>query len=338
MHFSLSTLMVARAATGLAAVMPLPKSAPLAEDAPAWYLVVKRATAASSLVPAKVISLKYAPAKAPSEHHATLSGHMKLPSVVLEGVISGVKCGGSGVTVPFTKAADYADAKKWPTKNLLLVATDQGGCAGAGERGVWAVSAAKFDDDAKTGVFTAKKTTLAEQMSDVTITWTTGGNNPKAKRGLDMRLNSDMSGGTVTKGPVSLTADVAKFTGDIKVSGRLSFNFGTFKPTGLTIDLAYDSAIDMKLTTAVTAETDISRWELKPSKSAITPFTIPGVLDVGPVLEIAIGAEIGVKGSLEVKTDMRAEFKGATVHVDFLDIKKSPSPRSKTSPASRPPS
>ncbi|KLU86288.1 hypothetical protein MAPG_05304 [Magnaporthiopsis poae ATCC 64411] len=322
MHFSLPILAAAQAAPCLAAVMSPAESALLPEDAPVWYPVVKRATA-SGLVPTKAISLTYASARAPSEDHATLSGHMKLPSVVLEGFISSVKCGGSGVTVPFTKAADFADAKTWPTRDLVLIITDQGGCAGAGERGVWVVSAAKFDDDAKTGVFTAEKTTLAEQMSDAAITWTTGGSKRRAKRGLDVRLNKDLSGGKISKGPVRLAADAAKFTGDVKVSGGLSFNFRTLELTGLTVDLAYDSAIDLRLTTVVTSKTGISRLELNPTTSVISPFTIPGVLDVGPMLQIAIGAEVAVKGSVKVKTNMHAEFKGATVHVDLLDIKKS---------------
>ncbi|KAL8367146.1 hypothetical protein RB595_008904 [Gaeumannomyces hyphopodioides] len=340
MHFSLSTLIVAQAATGLAAVMPLPKSAPLPADATVWRPVIRRQVAATRLVPATAISLVYAPAPpmnspdpvlslpgkpAPiqaSNDVANLGGNMKLPSVVLEGVASSVKCAATEVTVVFNNDADLASAKKWPTKDLLLLTTDAGGCATSGERGVWVISGSKFDDKAKSGVFAAKQTSLTEQLSDVDITFQTAGSS-KTKRGLDLKLSADLSGKNIIKqGPFTMDADVAKYTGDIKISGGLKFNFLKFKLTSMYVDLAYDSVFDLNLTTSVDSGKDLAKWDIKPVSQSVSAFTIPGLLDVGPILEFGLGAEIGVKGSVVLKTGVHTEFKGSTVHIDFLDTKK----------------
>ncbi|EJT77269.1 hypothetical protein GGTG_07181 [Gaeumannomyces tritici R3-111a-1] len=335
MHFSLSTLIVAQAVTGLAAVMPLPKSAPLPEGATVWRPLVGRQLTAPRLIPATAVSLVYTPAPplyspvpgrpAPitaSKDRAVVTGNMKIPSVVLEAVTATVSCTTSQVSVVFKNDAGLADAKKWPTKDLLLLTTEAGGCAKPGERGVWIISGSKFDDKAKSGVFAAKQTSLTEQLSDVDITFKTAGA-PKTKRGLDLKLNADLSGKNIIKqGPFSMDADVAKYTGDILISGGLKFDFLKLKLTSMFIDLNYDSIFDLNLTTSVKSGKDLAKWDIKPISQSVSAFTIPGVLDVGPILEFGLGAEIGVKGSVVLKTDIHTEFKGSSVHINFLDTKK----------------
>ncbi|KAI6381329.1 hypothetical protein MCOR25_001261 [Pyricularia grisea] len=350
MQFSLTSILFAHSVAAAAVASPAPAAAVPGAEPLVLRAVWKRQTKAVSLAPANKISLKYSGDSSSSKGltsgsllgsggsssiaaskgvtSASIDGNMKLPSVVLESIatIKGVSCATKGsVIIPFTDATDYASAKKqWPAKDFVFVTTSDGSCASDGQRGFYSVSALAFDDKKTTVTATAASAAIKDVMNDAQVQWaTTPG--AKAKRSLDLDLSIDLSGKKlVDQGPFSVTADVAKYTGDISISGSLSFNFLKLKLSSMSVDLDYNSALALNLTTAVKASKDTTQsLKFEPLDATVSAFSIPGILDVGPLLSFGLGVELSASGTVTVKTGILTTFTDSKVHLDFIDAKSS---------------
>ncbi|TLS22621.1 uncharacterized protein PpBr36_06468 [Pyricularia pennisetigena] len=351
MQLTLTSILFAHSVAAAAVAAPSPAAAAPGSEPEILRAVYKRQVQAVSLVPAKKISLKYggevvsgkplpitggptlgvgggSSTKAKGATSASIDGNMKLPSVVLETIpsIKGVSCTTKGsVIIPFTDAADFASAKKqWPAKDFVVVTTSDGSCAADGQRGFYSVSALAFDDKKTTVTATATVAAIKDVMNDAQVQWkTTPGD--KAKRSLDVDVAVDLSGKKlVDQGPFSVTADVAKYTGDISISGSLSFDFLKLKLSAMSVDLDYNSALALNLTTAIKAtKATTESLKFEPLDATVSAFSIPGILDVGPMLSFGLGVELSASGSVTVKTGILTTFTDSKVHLDFLDSKSS---------------
>ncbi|TLS20896.1 uncharacterized protein PpBr36_10779 [Pyricularia pennisetigena] len=255
-----------------------------------------------------------------------VDGKMKFPSIVLENIntIKSVTCTKGLVNIAFSNADAYQTSKLWPNNKFVVITTSSGGCAADGERGLYLVKSIEFDDKKNTLIVSADATTVDKVMETAHVTWV---KNPTApsKSGLNFPINIDLSGtDIVSKGPLSLTADVAKYTGNVGFSGSLDFNFLTGKLNKMTADMSYNSVLALNLTAALTAkDSQSAMYQFAPVEAKVAPFSIPGILDMGPILTFGLGVEFGAKGQVKVATGMRSEIKDGTVHIDFVDGKKS---------------
>ncbi|TLD21325.1 hypothetical protein PspLS_09241 [Pyricularia sp. CBS 133598] len=255
-----------------------------------------------------------------------VDGKMKFPSIVLENIntVKSVTCTKGLVNIVFTNQDAFETSKLWPNNKFILITADSGGCAPAGERGLFLVTSIKFDDKAKTLIASADPTTVDKVMENAHVKWTKKSTAPN-NAGMNFPINIDLSGTDIAKkGPLSLKADVAKFTGSVGFSGSLDFDFLTGKLKQMTGDMNYNSVLALNLSAALTAKDSQSTMhQFAPVEAKVATFSIPGILDVGPILTFGLGVEFGAKGEIKVATGMRSEIKDSTVHIDFLDAKKS---------------
>lgn len=62
-------------------------------------------------------------------------------------------------------------------------------------------------------------------------------------------------------------------------------------------------------------------YSFSPADISVSAFSIPGILDVGPRLEFALGVEVAVSGQVEISADLTADLAVGHVQVTFPDSK-----------------
>ena len=92
-----------------------------------------------------------------------------------------------------------------------------------------------------------------------------------------------------------------------------------FKLTKLYIDLDLSLAAATNIKVAAGAAYDNDVYTSTPALVSVSAFSIPGILDVGPILEFSLGVEVMVSGEVDISTDLSATIADGSAHLDLLD-------------------
>ncbi|KAH7347708.1 hypothetical protein B0T11DRAFT_322375 [Plectosphaerella cucumerina] len=276
-----------------------------------------------TLTPAKEILLGYAA----GDMTAVVDAALKQPAVALEEVdgIATVKCTDADISVTFSDdAALKAASAAWPASDFIIVTySPEGGCNTADERGWYAVTGLTFDDASLTAVAAGKRSTLDEQSEDAVVEFDT--TPAAARRDLSASVGGEISGTVIDTENLKIVLDEARFESNIRLKGGFRFNFLKFKPSKMYIDVDYSGLVNLNVSAHVAASFSSDLYNYTPLSASVSAFTIPGILDVGPIAEFGVGIEFAAEGSLDASLGLHSEIANGQVHLDLLDSGKTTS-------------
>lgn len=278
---------------------------------------------AAILTPRTNVSLAY---EGVNDTNALVHASMKYPSVLLENIeaLSGVRCSATGVVLTFNNSAEYTESLAiWPTSDFILFTNHLGDCDAENERGVYLVEDLAYDNSSLTITATANKTELKDQLDDAYIDFNSIADTTPTKRGISASVSADLSGATLIKtDPLTIVANEAKLESTIKLNGHVHYNFLKFKLEEFYIDVDYSSLLNLNVSAKVHAEYSTDLYNYTPLSASVSAFTIPGVIDVGPMIEFGLGIEFAASGTVEASVDLQSQLTNSNVHLDFLDAGK----------------
>ncbi|EUC41202.1 hypothetical protein COCMIDRAFT_40603 [Bipolaris oryzae ATCC 44560] len=274
-----------------------------------------------ALVPAKKIILGYAAAGMA----ALVDVAMKQPAVALEEVagITSVKCTSAAVSMKFSNAAAVkAASTAWPKSNFIIITySPDGGCNTADERGFYTVSALKFDEASLTATASAVRSALDKQSEDAVVEFDT--TTAPAKRDFQSSIGGEINGTLVDTKNLKIVVDKAKYESNIRIKGGFRFNFLKFKPSKMYLDVDYSGLVNLNISTTVAASFSSKLYNYEPLSASVSAFSIPGILDVGPIAQFALGVEFAASGTVNATLGLQSEIVNGQVHLDLLDSNKS---------------
>ncbi|KAL0940080.1 isoamyl alcohol [Colletotrichum truncatum] len=328
MKSTLSTLLAAQALFNTAWSIALP-SREVVAPSPALLRPVKRQASvpATPLGPAKFtpktnVTLEYEGLNATN---AFVHAEMKQPSVLLEHIetISDITCSDTGIVLKFSATEDYNTClSAWPSKNFIMVTNHNGTCDSEHERGIYVVEGYTFDNTTLTLTASSTRVQIRDQLNDAIIDFKHTGT-ATTKRDLSGTISADLSGSTlIATDPLTIVANEAKFESTINLSGHVHYNFWKFKVDELYIDFDYSSALNLNISSIVNAEYSTDVYNYNPLSVSVSAFSIPGIIDVGPMVDFGLGIEFAASGSVKASVDVVSTIPEATVHLDFLDKTK----------------
>lgn len=334
MKFTLSTLLAFQALAGssLSAALPPSREASILPSKTILRPVQRRQNSvpAVPLGPAKFtpktnVTLPY---EGINDTNALVRAMMKHPAILLETIdtISDVQCSDTGVVLKFSSTEDYKTCLgAWPANDFIMVTNHANGCDGENERGIFVVQGYTFDDATLTLTAAATRAAIRDQMDDAVIDFQHTGT-ATTKRGLSGSISADLSGSTlIATDPLTIVANEAKLESAISLAGHVHYSFWQFKVTEFYIDLDYSSALNLNVSAAVNAEYSTDLYNYNPLAVSVSAFTIPGIIDVGPMVEFALGIEFAAAGAVKASVDFVSTITDANVHLDFLDASKTSS-------------
>ncbi|EMD66879.1 hypothetical protein COCSADRAFT_82403 [Bipolaris sorokiniana ND90Pr] len=275
------------------------------------------------MVPTKEIILGYA-AEGMS---ALVDVAMKQPTVVLEEVagITSVKCTDSAVSMIFSDtAAVKAASAAWPKSNFIIITySPDGGCNTADERGFYTVSAISFDEASFTATASGQRSALDEQSEDAVVEFDTI--TAPAKRDLQTSFSGEINGTLIDTGNLKIVVDQAKFESNIRIKGGFRFNFLKFKSSKMYLDIDYSGLVNLNVSTTVAASFSSDMYKYQPLSASVSAFSIPGILDVGPIAKFGLGVEFAASGTVDASLGLHSEIVNGQVHLDLLDSNKTSS-------------
>ncbi|GFF32048.1 hypothetical protein IFM46972_03417 [Aspergillus udagawae] len=282
--------------------------------------VLRRDTTAASIEPAPAISLYYQAVNS-SSIGALVQADLYLPSIVLEDIndLSSVACSAESVTVTFNSSTTFNQAySSWRRADLLLVTNHLGNCDAEAERGIYHAKSLLFDASTLTITASTSKTNLQEQAKAVTIAF--GQPVPSQhKRQLAASVDLAWSGDLIRTNSLTIHADKATLDAAITIDGIIAYNIETKTATTLGLDIAV--ALDSTLSLSVSAGGSFLRnvYTYRWSPVAAAGFSIPGILTVGPMLDLNVGVDLGMNGTAEVSSNMTMATNGL-FHLDLLNM------------------
>ncbi|KAK0118074.1 hypothetical protein ONS95_012382 [Cadophora gregata] len=264
---------------------------------------------------------------------------MKYPTVVLEDIASiiNVDCTADSVAVTFNDTATFAKAQSvWASKSnasMVLITNHLGDCDAELERSYFLTNSISFDDE----TLVATASTQAANISTVaTYTTISFGNIEAAvanatndKRALVVDPKYTFSPSIALAEDtvlfeydpyVTITADNASFSSDITFSGYLAYNWWLWKLEAFYFDIDADFKADLGLSADVKASYETA-FSYAPA-SLYYGVSVPGVLELGPMLQFSVGTEIGVSAAAQLSTAFEVALANGNVHLDVLDSKK----------------
>lgn len=274
-----------------------------------------------ALVPAKEIVLGYA-----AEGMAALVDvAMKQPAVVLEEVagITSVKCTDAAVSMTFSDTASVkAASTAWPTSNFIIITySPDGGCNTADERGFYTISDLVFDEASFTATASGVRSALDEQSEDAVVEFDTI--TAPTKRDLEASIGGEIHGTLVDTENLKIVVDTAKFESNIRIKGGFRFNFLKFKPSKMYLDVDYSGLMNLNVSTTVAASFSSDIYNYEPLSASVSAFSIPGILDVGPIAQFGLGVEFAASGTVDATLGLHSEIVNGQVHLDLLNSNKS---------------
>ncbi|KAH6695796.1 hypothetical protein F5X68DRAFT_164172 [Plectosphaerella plurivora] len=276
-----------------------------------------------TLTPAKEIVLGYAA----GDMTALVDAALKQPAVALEEVdgIATVKCTDADISMTFSDdAALKAASAAWPKSEFIIVTySPEGGCNTADERGWYDITGLTFDDASLTAVATGKRSTLDEQSEDAVVEFDT--TPAPVRRDLSASVSGEISGTVVDTENLKIVLDEARFESNIRLKGGFRFNFLKFKPSKMYLDVDYSGLVNVNVSTHVAASFSSDLYNYTPLSASVSAFTIPGILDVGPIAEFGVGIEFAAEGSVDASLALHSEITNGQVHLDLLDSSKTTS-------------
>ncbi|KAF7176111.1 hypothetical protein CNMCM7691_001587 [Aspergillus felis] len=282
--------------------------------------VLRRDTTAASIEPASAISLYYQAVNS-SSIGALVQADLQLPSIVLEDVndVSRVTCSAESVTVTFNSTTIFNQAyTSWPRADLLLVTNHLGNCDAEAERGIYHAASLNFDASTLTITASTSKTNLQEQAKAVTIAF--GHSTPSQhKRELATSVDLAWSGDLIRTTGLTIHANNATLDAAVTIDGIIAYNIETKTATtlGLDIAVALDSTLSLSVSAAGSFLRNVYTYRWSPIEAA--GFSIPGILTVGPVLDLNVGVDMGMNGTADVSSNMTMATSGL-FHLDLLNM------------------
>jgi hypothetical protein len=311
-QMALSILTIAACLSVIASAHPL--------AARLYPTVLRRDTTAAGLEPASAISLYYQAVNSTSIG-AVVQADLQLPSIVLEDVndISSVACSAESVTVMFNSTATFHQAyTSWPRSHLLLVTNHLGNCDAKAERGIYHAASLSFDHSTLTVTASTSRTNLQEEAKTVTIAF--GHSAPSQhKRELTNSIDLAWSGDLIRTPGLTIHANQATLDAAITIDGLIVYNAETKTASSVGIDIAL--ALDSTLNTFTSAAGSFLRnvYTYKWNPIASAGFSIPGILDVGPLVDLNVGVDMGMNGTANVSSNMTMAANGL-FHLDLLNM------------------
>ncbi|PVI00592.1 hypothetical protein DM02DRAFT_614244 [Periconia macrospinosa] len=256
---------------------------------------------------------------------------MSAPTVLLEAVasISNVDCSPNSVEVTFNDLDAFSAARgSWPEAgNFTLITNHLGDCDAELERGFFLVNSMSWCDETLKATAQAKSQTVAEASDIAEISFGGPAAAPLSKRALvlDPSLTIPVSlalpnDTTLFSYPPYLTvaADEAAFNAALTFSGYLKYSFLKFKLEDLYFDI--DAAFDASVTLSASVAAGYNNTFTYATPALTYPlFNVPGIINLGPGLEFAIGAEVGASAAVDVTTEFGVALKDGNVHIDALN-------------------
>jgi hypothetical protein len=252
---------------------------------------------------------------------ALVQADLQLPSIVLEDVndLSSVTCSADSVTVTFNSTTTFNEAHaSWPRADLLLVTNHLGNCDAEAERGIYHTASLLFNASTLTITASTSKTNLQEQAKTVTIAF--GQPVPsQQKRELSTSIDLAWSGDLIRTTGLSIHANHATLDAAVTIDGVIAYNVETQTATtlGLDIAVALDSTLGLSVSAAGSFLRNVYTYKWSPVES--TGFSIPGILTVGPMLDLNVGVDMGMNGTAEVSSNMTMATNGL-FHLDLLNM------------------
>ncbi|KAH7132748.1 hypothetical protein EDB81DRAFT_904703 [Dactylonectria macrodidyma] len=259
---------------------------------------------------------------AASDITASVNLAVKRPAVVLEDVagLSSVECSGSGISMTFTDADALKSASAaWPAAEdfIMITYAPESGCNTPDQRGFWNVGDLTFDEAALVAKVTATRSALDKESEDAAVEFDTAA--PASKRDISASVSVDLAAPLLETDNFKLAVDQAMFQSNIRIKGSFRFNFLKFKPSRATLDVDYSGSVSLNMSATVKAAYDSELLNIKPQSFSVSPFTIPGIIDVGPRAEFGVGVEFGASGSLTAGVGVHSEIANGQTHFDLLD-------------------
>jgi hypothetical protein len=112
---------------------------------------------------------------------------------------------------------------------------------------------------------------------------------------------------------------------DLHIKGQFGFNFLKFKASKATIDIDYYGATNLNVSTSVNAAFSSDIYNYSPFTASVSAFSIPGILDVGPIAAFTVGIEFAASGTVDATLGLKSEIANGQVHLDLLDSSSSSS-------------
>ncbi|KAI8163438.1 hypothetical protein K4K49_000038 [Colletotrichum sp. SAR 10_70] len=325
MQSSLFTLFAAQAFIGTAISAALPVRDVVPPSSALLRPVRRQASIpATPLGPAKFtpkinVTLDYEGLNATN---ALVHAEMKQPSVLLEHIdtITDITCSDTDVVLKFSATEDYNSClSSWPAKNFTMITNHNGTCDSEHERGIYVISGYTFDNTTLTLTASSSRVQIRDQLNDAVIDFTHTGT-ATAKRDLSGTISADLSGTTlVATDPLTIVANEAKLDTTVTLSGHVHYNFWKFKVDEFYIDLDYSSDLNLAITAAVNAQYSTNLYSYDPLSVTVSAFSIPGIIDVGPMVDFGLGIEFAASGSVNATVGVVSSIPEATVHLDFLN-------------------
>ncbi|EFQ27271.1 hypothetical protein CGRA01v4_04329 [Colletotrichum graminicola] len=333
MKFTLSTLLALQAVVGSALSAALPcKKQPVVSSKTILRPVQRRQDSVFTVPigPAKFtpnanVTLPY---EGPNETNAMVRAVMKHPAVLLEDIetITDVQCSNTGVVLTFEEAEDYNSCLgAWPSKDFIVVTNHNNGCDNEDERGIYLVQGYTFDDATLTIKAATTRAEMRDQIEDAVIDFQHIGT-ATTKRDLSGTISADLSGATlIATSPLTIVANEARLENTISLSGHVHFSVAKLQVSEFYIDLDYSSALALNISAAVKGNFTSNIYNYNPLSVSTSAFTIPGVIDVGPMVNFGLGIDFAAAGSVNASVDITTTISEANVHLDFLDANKTSS-------------
>ncbi|KKK19006.1 hypothetical protein ARAM_001471 [Aspergillus rambellii] len=295
-------------------------SSALVSAHPALHPAIRRDSTSADIKPTSEISLYYQSVNS-SSLGALVQADLQIPSVVLENIqdLSSVVCSTESVTITFNSTTAYDQSySTWPHSDLLLVTNHLGNCDAEAERGLYQVSSLAFDNRTLTITASTTETNLQTQAKNVAIAFGSSLASGSRKRDLTASVDLDWSGDLINTTALKIHASEASLDATVDISGYIQFNLLALTASKLEIDIALDLAAALNLTVSATGSLSKNLYSYTWSPISVSPFTIPGILSIGPILDVDVGVDFGIGGSADIVGNMSVSSSGL-VHLDLLN-------------------
>ncbi|RDA89886.1 hypothetical protein CP533_6245 [Ophiocordyceps camponoti-saundersi (nom. inval.)] len=272
-----------------------------------------------------------------------VTSRMRWPTVLLEdiGAVRGVACEKGMVRVRFRDDDDddaFVRARdSWTAHTrFVLVTNNLGACDAPAERGIYLAngSAVIVNLSERRLDVPAERIDFAEaaRASEVTVKSVRvsppkqqrrSGRRRRKRLTTDLRPTLDMSGLEVFQFEnSSLVADRLRLDASLTLSGKLRLGF--FSVEECWFDIRGWAALDLALDLQIDAQLQRT-FEQSTSPLTLPLLAVPGIVAVGPAVQLAVGVDVTAMASLYAEAELRLEFVNASWHVDLVDGSRSQS-------------
>lgn len=255
---------------------------------------------------------------------ASIAAALTRPAVVLEDLpgIASVKCSGAEMALAFHDDAAFETASKtWPKSDFIIIThSPDGACNTVEERGFYIAKSHTSNAESRNIIVEVTASSLKDQSKGATINFQTGVT--PVKRDISGTVTANISGKLVETDHVTVTAEQARFESTIHLKGRLDLDILRLKAKAIELDIDFSALASLNLSASVTGDYSTELLNLKPLAVSVSPFSILGVVSVGPIAEFGLGIEFGADGNLNATLDADAGIRDGKVHLDLLDSKK----------------